>query len=174
MLWTLLNIESSPSSKPCNDLGKSSGCSAFPPFFDLTPHSLSCHFGERVEADRFNSITPPCLKPLGIPVSRDDLEARVKGAERGQRRSTFRKPASIVVCCGFAVDKHLREPLPARNRTWGPCGAAWSNMKPYRGLGLKKQMPSDCNLRNLRRFDDGTGFCKADRIAAEKAITIGN
>ena len=59
------------------------------------------------------------------------------------------------------------------DRRGGPRGAAWSNMKPGRGLGLKKQI-SDCDFRNLRRDDDGAGVCRADRIAAEEAIPIVN
>ena len=56
------------------------------------------------------------------------------------------------------------------DRRGGPRGAAWSKMNPGRGLGLKKQMSSDCDFRNLRRVDDGAGVCRADRIAAAEAI----
>jgi len=39
-------------------------------------------------------------------------------------------------------------------------------------LGLKKQIFSDCDLRNLSSVDDGTGGCRVDRIAAGEAIAI--
>ena len=45
-------------------------------------------------------------------------------------------------------------------------------MKPGRGLGLKKEIFSDCDLRNLRSVDDGTGGCRVGRIAAGEAIVI--
>jgi hypothetical protein len=45
-------------------------------------------------------------------------------------------------------------------------------VKPGRGLGLKKEIFSDCDLRNLRSVDDGTGGCRAGRIAAGEAIAI--
>jgi hypothetical protein len=60
------------------------------------------------------------------------------------------------------------------DRRGGPRGAAWSNVKPGRGLGLKKQIPSDCDFRNFRRVDDGAGVCRADRIAAKRTIAIDN
>jgi hypothetical protein len=44
-------------------------------------------------------------------------------------------------------------------------------MKPGRGLGLKKQILSDCNLRNLSSVEDGAGVDRVDRIAA-RAIAI--
>jgi hypothetical protein len=45
-------------------------------------------------------------------------------------------------------------------------------VKPGRGLGLKKEIFSDCDLRNLRSVEDGTGGCRAGRIAAGEAIAI--
>ena len=45
-------------------------------------------------------------------------------------------------------------------------------MKPGRGLGLKKEIFSDCDLRNFRSVDDGTGGCRVGRIAAGEAIVI--
>jgi hypothetical protein len=45
-------------------------------------------------------------------------------------------------------------------------------MKPGRGFGLKKQILSDCDLRNLSSVDDGAGALKVDRISANEAIAI--
>jgi hypothetical protein len=45
-------------------------------------------------------------------------------------------------------------------------------VKASRGLELKKQMPSDCDFKNLRRLGDGTGLCNADCISAEDSIAI--
>jgi len=57
-------------------------------------------------------------------------------------------------------------------RTGMPRGAAWSNVKPGRGFGLKKQILSDCDLRNLSSVEDGAGTWKVDRIAADKLFAI--
>ena len=97
---------------------------------------------------------------------------------RGQRKSRFRNPASMVAFPTAAVDNLLVEDLdavrPMCDPGRGPRGAAWSNMKPGRGFGLKKQMLSDCNLRNLRRADDGTELCKVGRIAATRSLVVVN
>ena len=82
-------------------------------------------------------------------------------AERGQRKSRFSKFASTIAFRGARVDKHLADGfekgLVTRGLIWIPRGAAWSNMKPGRGLGLKKQILSDCDLRNLSSVGDGAG-----------------
>ena len=95
-------------------------------------------------------------------------------AARGQIKSRLRNPASTVARRAAVVDKHLADVFegnfPMLDRRGGPRGAAWSKMNPGRGLGLKKQMSSDCDFRNLRRVDDGAGVCRADRIAAAEAI----
>lgn len=49
---------------------------------------------------------------------------------------------------------------------------AWSKTKPGLGFGLKKQMPSDCDLRNLSKVDDGAGACSVARIATGEAATV--
>lgn len=99
-------------------------------------------------------------------------------ADRGQRKSRFRNPASTVARWGLVVDKFLADSLDedfaTESRNRGPRGAAWSNMNPGRGFGLKKQTLSDCDLRNLSNVDDGAGTCNADRIAAREVIAIDN
>jgi len=97
-------------------------------------------------------------------------------AERGHKKSRFSKLASTVAFRGALVDKHLADgfegDLVMLGRTWMPRGAAWSNMKPGRGFGLKKQILSDCDLRNLSNVDDGAGAWKVGRIAASEAVAI--
>jgi len=48
-------------------------------------------------------------------------------------------------------------------------------MKAPRGLGLKKQMLSDCDFKNLSRVDDGTRGDfrgRTERIAAGEAVAL--
>tara|TARA_R110002060_G_scaffold35686_4_gene46562 strand:- start:895 stop:1224 length:330 start_codon:yes stop_codon:yes gene_type:complete len=91
-------------------------------------------------------------------------------ADLGHRKSKFRNEASTVARRGEEVDNRLALEgdftlLHVRNGSARARGAAWSNEKPGRGLGLKKQMLSDCDLRNFRSVDEGAGACR-DRIAA--------
>jgi hypothetical protein len=100
----------------------------------------------------------------------------VEAVERGHNNSRLRKFASTVAFRRAVVERHLADDfegdLTRPGRPGIPRGAAWSNIKPGRGFGLKKQMLSDCDLRNLSKVDDGTGAWKADRIAAKEAIAI--
>ena len=105
-----------------------------------------------------------------------DWVLRVEVAERGHKNSRFRKFASTLAFRGTVVDRHLADgfegDLATPGRSVTPRGAAWSNVKPGRGFGLKKQTLSDCDLRNLSRVDDGAGAWKAGRIASIEAIAI--
>lgn len=109
-------------------------------------------------------------------ILQDTLGTSLDTAERGQRKSKFRNPASTVAFLGAVVDRPLAVDfeivLTMRDRDWGARGVAWSNAKPGLGLGLKKQILSDCNLRNLRRVNEGTGLCRVVCIAVTKALPI--
>lgn len=100
------------------------------------------------------------------------LRARV--IERGNRKSRFPNPASRIRGVSDLIDKSLSlgRYLVRREGTCVPRGAAWPNVKPALGLELKKQILSDCDLRNLSRADEGAigGRGTVERIAAEKAI----
>lgn len=101
---------------------------------------------------------------------------RTGAADRGRRKSRFKSPDSRVApceACRALVDR-LRDfgtLLALEFRSCGPRGAAWSNIKPGRGFGLKKQTLSVCDLRNFKRDEEGTGGCKASRIAAERTVS---
>lgn len=119
---------------------------------------------------------PPYPKLLFRVVSCESVHGAFRAVEEdlGQRNSRFKNPASTVARRGEDVDSRLAFEgdftLPhVRGCGTRARGAAWSNVKPGRGLGLKKQMLSDCDLRNLRRLDEGAGACR-DRIAARECV----
>ena len=91
-------------------------------------------------------------------------------AERGNKKSRFRNPASTVALRGTVVDIDLvadcRKSDPTEFRNCEARGAAWSKMNPGLGLVLKKDILSDCDLRKLRTVGEGAGTCNKDRIAA--------
>lgn len=88
--------------------------------------------------------------------------------------SRGKNPASSVAHRTEVVAKRLAEEFAvygtAPFRMWCKRRAAWSKMKPGRGLALKKQILSDCDFRNLRSVDEGTGVLSLDRIVRRSAI----
>jgi hypothetical protein len=176
MLRPLLNIESLLSSmREPSGPGRSSGCSGFPPFFEVEPQNFSCHFAEREEAClwEYSGFKQP--GSFMRATLRDSLGSSPWVAPLGQRKSRFRNPASIVACPATVdnlLEDELKVVIPIRDRDRDSRGAACSKKNPGRGFGLKKQMLSDCNLRNLRRADDGTGLCKVGRMAATRSLVI--
>jgi hypothetical protein len=94
--------------------------------------------------------------------------------ERGNKKSRFKNPASTVARRATVVEIHLAVALADfradRVFDWDARGVAWSSMEPSPGLGEKKQTASDCDLRNFRRFDEGAGAYRTDRIAAGELL----
>lgn len=178
MLRPLLNIESLLSSaKDPSGPGRSSGCSGFPPFFDLVPQSFWCHLANLPDDEcRCNDSVFKQAGSLSRAVLRFDLGSRWVVLALGQRKSRFKNPASMVAPPLATVDKPRVADLDAAllifDRGGGPLGATWSNVKPGLGFALKKQMLSDCNLRNLRRASEGTRLCKVGRIAVTRDLVI--
>jgi hypothetical protein len=174
-----LNIYVSlPSSDPNKVDGRSSGRRGFPPFEDFVPQSFWCHFFAPDDDERCVIIGAPCSSLLLRAGSREwvDWVFKVEIAERGHKNSRFRKFASTVAFRAVVVEIHLADGfegvLTMLGRTGMPRGAAWSSVKPGRGFGLKKQILSDCDLRNLSSVEDGAGVWKVVRIAANEAFAI--
>lgn len=171
-----LNIDSPPSSRRCCGLGRSSGCKGFPLFIDRYPHSWY-HFLPFVELwctpeTPFHSFLLCLLIPRGIR----DSGRRAEIADWGKRKSRAGNPASRVACRGTVVDIVLEAPMEALLPAGaGVCtcvlrGAAWSNVNPGRGFGLKKQTLSDWDFRNLRSVDEGAWTFGVARITVEAMI----
>jgi hypothetical protein len=99
---------------------------------------------------------------------------KAEAAERGNKKSRFRNPASTVARRATVVEIHLAAVLADfradRVFDWGARWVAWSSREPRPGLGEKKQTASDCDLRNFRRVDDGAGAYRTDRIAAGELL----
>lgn len=161
-----------PSSFPSFE-GRSSGRNGRPPLKEEAPHIFCSHFVELLEADRcvVNVVPYRGLRFGEEPYESSSLP-KLEVDDRGRRKSG-RRLASTVTRRGAVVERDLvlGDDLIARGVKWVPRGAAWPNMKPGLGLGLKKQI-SDCDLRNLRRLGDGTGVCRAGLIAARNPAMI--
>jgi hypothetical protein len=185
MLRPRLNIGASPPSSKKDPSGKSSDFSGRG-IFCLRPHRWRSHPLSLLDACHPLPSLELCHPFLSFDAYRCEVYDEsvrllprlalcpgrpcVAGVPaRGHKKSRLRKPASRVVGFDIVVDTHLWGEAICNElglREGGETrGAAWSNMKP-RGLALKKQSPSDCDLRNLSRVEDGVGACKLDRMAA--------
>jgi hypothetical protein len=180
-----LNVGASPPSSKKDPRGKSSDLSGFG-IFCFRPHRWRSHpllsrepchplpsfdayhpLGSfdacRCEVYDKSVRLPP---PLALCPA---LTCVAEVAALGHKKSKLRKPASRVVGFNAVVDKHLGgEAIRCElslGDSEGTRGAAWSKMMPL-GLEVKKKSPSDCDLRNLSRVEDGAGTCKLDRMAA--------
>ena len=108
-----------------------------------------------------------------MPLDVRDSGRRAEIADCGKRKSRAGNPASRVAFRGTVVDIDLvvatDDRLPGGGCSCAARGAAWSNVNPGRGLGLKKQTLSDCDFRNFRSVDEGACTIGVARIAV-KAI----
>ena len=87
-------------------------------------------------------------------------------AARGQRKSRCPNPASTVARLGTVVDRDLVDLFAEAFAQQRPRREVRGIVKPGREFGLNEQASSVCDFKNLRRFDDGAGICRGDRIAA--------
>ena len=89
--------------------------------------------------------------------------------ERGQKGSRLKKEDSSVAgrrCVVLSLLIGVKGPLRLAPLllSWLYRGAWSSKQKPGRGFDVKKHAASDCDLKNLRRVDEGAGTFKVTEV----------